>query len=78
MLVPSTAHFVLPLILQFLISLPSTSARQSQLQQRDIQTLSTDHLTYLAKAGPPNWEGTTEGHLGKLLVPRAGESADVQ
>ncbi|KAI9632546.1 uncharacterized protein MKK02DRAFT_30333 [Dioszegia hungarica] len=59
-----------PLILHFLSLLPPTSARQDRSAPRDIHALSADHLRYLAEADPPEWEGTVEGHLGKLLIPR--------
>jgi hypothetical protein len=64
-----------PLILHFLSLLPPTSARQDRSVPRDIHALSADHLRYLAEADPPEWEGTVEGHLGKLLIPRPGAPA---
>jgi glutaminyl-peptide cyclotransferase len=64
--------------IHFLALVPRTDARQAVSEPRAIQSLSADHLSVLAKADPPDWEGVVEGHLGKLLVPRAGKLARAQ
>jgi hypothetical protein len=42
-------------------------------EPRDVQPLSGDHLRQFAQGGPADWTSTAEGHLGKILIPRARE-----
>ena len=54
--------------------LASCSARQ--LPPREVRSLSTDDLGAIAKLDPPEWNSVSEGHLSKLLVPRACKLAE--
>ncbi len=43
-------------------------------RMRQFQTLSDDLVRALAELDPPESTSVTEGHLGKILIPRAGMS----
>ncbi|WRT65644.1 uncharacterized protein IL334_002589 [Kwoniella shivajii] len=43
-------------------------------QKRDFHTLSNEKVKKLVELDPPQWNSVTEGHLGKLLIPRASGS----
>lgn len=66
--------FVLALLLLF-----STCAlgRQAKENRRDFQKLDGDALDRLAALHPPQWESVNEGHLQRMLIPRAGESSSM-
>lgn len=42
---------------------------------RDFRALTDAQVERIAKLDPPEWESTTAGHLGKLLIPRVCECA---
>nr|XP_018264654.1 glutaminyl cyclase [Kwoniella dejecticola CBS 10117]OBR86812.1 glutaminyl cyclase [Kwoniella dejecticola CBS 10117] len=43
-------------------------------QKRDYHTLSNADIRKLVESDPPQWDSVTDGHLGKLLIPRASGS----
>ena len=45
---------------------------QAKENRRDFQKFDTPSLSTLSNIGPAQWENVDEGHLGKLLIPRAG------
>ena len=47
---------------------------QAKENRRDFQKFDTPSLSTLSNIGPAQWENVDEGHLGKLLIPRAGTS----
>ncbi|OCF34729.1 glutaminyl cyclase [Kwoniella heveanensis BCC8398] len=58
----------------------NTNAKASSVHEadryrtRDFTTLSGDGIRRIAEAYPPEYESVTDGHLGKLLIPRASGS----
>lgn len=52
----------------------SGSARQEHYE-RESFTLSDEAIQQLVELDPPPWQSVHEGHLGKLLIPRACKSA---
>lgn len=54
-------------------SLGLALARRKLPQPRDTYPLSEDDIRILVDAAPAQWEDVNEGHLGKLLIPRACE-----
>jgi len=57
--------------LTFLL-VPFSAARTAQENRRDFQKLDTGSLERIAKLGE-EWQSVDEGHLQRLLIPRAGE-----
>ena len=63
--------------LSFLLLLlvpPSLARIWSAHPSRDFRTLDDAVLPLVARADPPPWRGVAEGHLGRMLVPRAAGS----
>ena len=46
----------------------------SHLASRDFKTLDDDAIQSLLQLDPPEWSSVTDGHLGKILIPRIGRS----
>ncbi|ORY27461.1 hypothetical protein BCR39DRAFT_538122 [Naematelia encephala] len=63
-------YLVIPVV--FLLS--EVVAERDHFQTRDFQTLSAESLRELVDLDPPQWTSTDEGHLSKLLIPRASGS----
>ncbi|WVW80090.1 hypothetical protein I302_102063 [Kwoniella bestiolae CBS 10118] len=76
--IPSSPPSLLLLLFVFVSCLTLITARQtrdeSSYQKRDFHTLSNEDITKLVNLDPPQWNGVDEGHLGKLLIPRASGS----
>lgn len=49
-------------------------AQTSRFRTRDFQSLTDENIRALVQLDPPEWDSVTEGHLGKILIPRVGES----
>lgn len=47
-------------------------ARQAKENRRDFQKLDGEALDRLASLPPAQWESVDEGHLQRMLIPRAG------
>ena len=64
------------LLLLLLLSLlsPIAHCRHAKENRRDFEKFDTPSLKALAELGPEQWNNVDEGHLGKLLIPRAGAS----
>jgi hypothetical protein len=70
----------LPLLIPHLLSLSlllvlltPTFARETPLPSRAFTPLSDTALRDIVALDPPEWSSVTDGHLGKLLIPRACE-----
>lgn len=59
------------ILLLLYLSLNLAGAGSDAFRTRDFQTLSTSHLKQIVELPPAEWKSVTEGHLGKLLIPRA-------
>lgn len=57
-----------------LVLLESVLGRQAKENRRDFQKLNDGALDILANLAPAQWESVNEGHLQRMLIPRAGES----
>ncbi|KAK4687622.1 glutaminyl-peptide cyclotransferase, partial [Tremellales sp. Uapishka_1] len=62
--------FLLLLLVHLLVFLPQATAHQT----RAFRTLSQENLLGLLDLDPPEWANINEGHLKKLLIPRASGS----
>ena len=62
---------ILPVV--FLV-LDLVVGHQAKENRRDFQKFDTPSLSTLSNIGPAQWENVDEGHLGRLLIPRAGTS----
>ena len=60
---------ILPVV--FLV-LDLVVGHQAKENRRDFQKFDTPSLSTLSNIGPAQWENVDEGHLGRLLIPRAG------
>jgi hypothetical protein len=60
--------------LLFFTQLLPTNGHQAKENRRDFQKFDTPSLSTLSNIGPAQWENVDEGHLGRLLIPRAGTS----
>jgi hypothetical protein len=60
--------FVLSLAIDLVVG------HQAKENRRDFQKFDTPSLSTLSNIGPAQWENVDEGHLGRLLIPRAGMS----
>nr|XP_031862985.1 uncharacterized protein CI109_001460 [Kwoniella shandongensis]KAA5530057.1 hypothetical protein CI109_001460 [Kwoniella shandongensis] len=79
-------HFhLLPLFLIVLLGLSqsqpcsartTTETEEDHFRTRDFHALSNDDLRSIVELNPPEWKSVNEGHLGKLLIPRASGSAN--
>jgi glutaminyl-peptide cyclotransferase len=67
----STTYF--PIFVLFL-ALDLVVGHQAKENRRDFQKFDTPSLSTLSNIGPAQWENVDEGHLGRLLIPRAGTS----
>lgn len=56
-----------------LLLAPLSLARSAQENRRDFQKLDQGSLERIAKLGI-EWQSVDEGHLQRLLIPRAGKS----
>lgn len=59
--------------LSLYLLVPALRTALGSVQPREIRSLSEEHLRMVATADPPEWQSVTEGHLGKMLIPRACE-----
>ncbi|KAK1927496.1 hypothetical protein DB88DRAFT_478221 [Papiliotrema laurentii] len=60
--------------LSLYLLVPALRTALGSVQPREIRSLSEEHLRMVATADPPEWQSVTEGHLGKMLIPRASGS----
>jgi hypothetical protein len=60
------------LLLPFLFA-PCLAYTSQHTSRRDIKSLNSDAIQAIVELDPPQWESVEEGHLGKLLIPRACE-----
>jgi hypothetical protein len=67
---PSTTSILLSFFLVDLVI-----GRQVKENRRDFQKFDTPSLSTLSNLGPAQWDNVDEGHLGRLLIPRAGTSS---
>lgn len=51
----------------------SVVARQAKENKRDFQKLNDEDLEKIVNLPPAQWESVNEGHLQRMLIPRAGE-----
>lgn len=56
----------------------SVLGRQAKENRRDFQKLNDGALDILANLAPPPWESVNEGHLQRMLIPRAGRSGPIK
>ncbi|KAK6907293.1 glutaminyl cyclase [Kwoniella mangroviensis CBS 10435] len=71
---PSFPLLLLALLLFFLLVTARREDEESKYQKRDFHTLSNEDIRTLVESDPPQWNSVDEGHLGKLLIPRASGS----
>jgi hypothetical protein len=73
---PLTSLTTPTLLTTFLLLLfsPLVVGHQAKENRRDFQKFDTPSLSTLSNIGPAQWENVDEGHLGRLLIPRAGTS----
>jgi hypothetical protein len=66
-------HSNTSILLGFLL-VDLVSGHQAKENRRDFQKFDTPSLSTLSNLGPAQWDNVDEGHLGRLLIPRAGTS----
>ena len=67
------SHFLLTFLFRILLltsTFSQTSDARSDFRTRDFQALSEDDVRTLVELEPPQWTSVSEGHLGKILIPR--------
>lgn len=67
--------FPLLLAILGLFLVESVLGRQAKENRRDFQKLNDGALDILANLAPKQWESVDEGHLQRMLIPRAGQSS---
>ena len=70
---PILLSTILTLLLLLLLPNSLADSNISSFRTRDFQTLDDVALKYLVDLNPPEWASVTGGHLGEILIPRAGE-----
>ncbi|CAD6584787.1 MAG: hypothetical protein TREMPRED_003957 [Tremellales sp. Tagirdzhanova-0007] len=71
------SHFLLTFLFRILLltsTFSQTSDARSDFRTRDFQALSEDDVRTLVELEPPQWTSVSEGHLGKILIPRVSGS----
>jgi len=71
---PTQSSPLLLLLLLLAFFSPIAHGRHAKENRRDFQKFDTPSLKTLTELGPEQWNKVDEGHLGKLLIPRAGTS----
>ena len=71
---PTQSSPLLLLLLLLAFFSPIAHGRHAKENRRDFQKLETSAMKSLAELGPEQWNNVDVGHLGKLLIPRAGTS----
>lgn len=72
---PTFFPLLLAILGLFLLESGSVLGKQAKENRRDFQKLNDGALDILANLAPKQWESVDEGHLQRLLIPRAGQSS---
>ncbi|ODO06382.1 glutaminyl cyclase [Cryptococcus wingfieldii CBS 7118] len=71
---PRLLSILLPLLLSLAVFADTPS--RNPFGARSLDTLSASQVQRITESDPPEWESVSEGHLGKLLIPRASGSTN--